>query len=179
MTDVPPYVQPPTLVDLAATILSTCGQALDANSIDGFGNRLIAPGGELALDTPGTLAVFLDSPGLHAGKIGTQQFAGMVPGEAAWAQTVAIFKVEIWQKQPVPNPSATSIAGFAGPSAQALTKYANSLLEAGFVIFAALQVAQYKNLLFPFKPALIGPLQPIGPRGDYAGMTLSVQIQMP
>lgn len=175
--NVPPYVQPPTLSNLAQTILDTASAALDANDIDGFRNRLIAPGIEFPLDVPGTVAV-LFSMG-HAGQIGIQQFAGMTPGEAKWTQTVAIFKVQTWAKTPVPEPKISAIAGFEPASAQAITAFSKNSLNAAFVIFAALQVAQFQNTLFPFKPALIGPLEPIGPKGQFVGYELTVQIQMP
>lgn len=177
MTDVAPWVIPDTLNDMAETILTTVGKALDDNAVRGYENRLIAPGADFALDTPGTVAIIMSM--LHEGKIGVQQFSGMEPGEAAWAQTVGVFKLELWNKTPVPEPSTSAVAGFRGPTATQLTAAAKSLLQAGFIAFAALQTAQYTNVLFPFKPALIGPLEPIGPRGGYAGMGLTVQIQMP
>jgi hypothetical protein len=179
VTDVPPFVVPDILVDLATTILAVCGAALDDNGVTGFGYRVIAPGIEQAVDflpVPGSLSIVINT--LHAGKIGEQQFSGLVPGAAAWADSVAVFKVQLWAGN-APQPGSSSIAGFRAPTAAALTAYAISLLKAGYICWAAMQQGQFQNALFPHKPALIGPLTPLGPQGGPAGMELMVQIQLP
>jgi hypothetical protein len=177
LSDTPPFVVPDTITEIAQTILTVCGGALDDNAIRGYSTRIINIGADLAVMTPGTLAVIFKQ--MHSGKIGTPQFAGLVPGEAKWADHVALFTVELWTPPGLPELSISSVAGARQNSVGQINAFAATILGAGYVIFAAMQQGQYQNALFPFKPALVGPLVPLGPKGDTTGMELSVQVQLP
>jgi hypothetical protein len=171
----PAFTTPTPLSAAASTILAAAGAALDASGIGGFPNREVQPGREVVVDEPGLLAVVLKQ--YHPGRIGIQQFAGQLPGQATWPQNVAVFSVELWAD--VPISSIGAISGVRPPSARRLTMSALDLLDAGFVVSAALQAEQYANELFPTHPMLIGPVDPIGTQGALAGMAIGVQLQFP
>ena len=171
-----PVFSTPTPLSLAATaLLSAAGAALDASGIGTFPTREIQPGRDVAVDEPGLLAVVLKT--MHPGKIGTQQFAGQTPGANTWPENVAVFSIELWTT--IPTPSIGPISGVRPPSTRRLTMSAIDLMDAGFVVLAALEAEQYDNALFPFKPALAGPLEPVGPQGDLAGLAIAFQLQFP
>ena len=175
MSDLPPYVAPAALAGFATTLLAACGQALDDNGITDYPQRIVFPGKEIPVDVPGLLGVVQTT--VHPGRIGTQQFAGLEVGAARWKQNVCVFRVELWT--PMPAMKATSVSGFTPPTATATTNTATALMTAGWVIYSALVQEQFSNELFPFKPALVGPLDPLGPEGSMVGEGLSVQIQLP
>ena len=172
---VPSFATPTPLSAAASTILSAAGAALDASGIEGFPTREIQPGREVVVDNPGLLAVVLKT--YHPGRIGIQQFAGQLPGQATWPQNVAVFSVELWAD--IPIASIGAVSGVRPPSTRRLTMSATDLFDAAFVISAALQAEQYANELFPTHPMLIGPVDPIGAAGGLAGMAIAINLQFP
>lgn len=171
----PAFTLPTPLAAAALTILGAVGDALDASGITTFPYRLVAPGRDVPVEEDNVCAVVFQKA--HPGKIGTEQFSGQTPGQNTWPQNVFQFSVELWTL--VPLPTIGAISGARPPSRKAMTLSATDLLDAGWVVMAALEAEQFSNRLFPFKPALIGPLEPIGPAGGAAGVGLSVQIQLP
>lgn len=170
----PPLVVTDTISSIASTLLQQAGAALDEYGIKGFSNRLVLPGRDAAWDVPGSLVVLLVKANM--GNIGVEEFLAAEPGSEALARNVAAYAIELWQT--LPAYQASSVAGGRPPANDATTKASLGLMDAAWTIYAWLEQLQWQNQLFPFKPIMVGPVEPLGPQGDFAGMTIAVQVEL-
>jgi hypothetical protein len=169
-----PFVVTDTVSSIARTLLTQSGNALDACGIEGYPYRLVLPGRDAAWDKPGTLCVLLGK--VNMGNIGVEEFMAAEPGSEALARNAATFSIELWNE--IPGWDVNAISGFQPPPEIPTVTASLALMDAGWTIFAWLEQLQWKNELFPFKPVMIGPLEPQGPQGDFAGMSIAVQVEL-
>lgn len=169
-----PLVVPDTISSIASTLLSQAGAALDEYDIGGYSNRIVLPGRQAPWDKPGTLLILFVKTNM--GNIGVEEFLAAEPGSEALARNVAQFSIELYSD--IPEYTASSVAGFGAPQKGPTTSAALGLMDAAWTVFAWLEQLQWKNDLFPFKPVMIGPIEPLGPEGGVAGMSIAVQVEL-
>ena len=170
------------LTDSAAGLLALVGTALDSYGIGGqFERRVWSHGDLIPLQLPETpIGQLLVSFGaLELGNAGEKMFRFQKGDIGAHAHAVGEFKVQLWI--PWPTPSGGLNAYLADD--EDLMSSAADLNQAAWVAFFVLRALSLDGARVtpPVTPIvqdqiIVGPMQPVGPVGGMAGMSIEVQL---
>ncbi len=173
---------PDQITDSAAAMLEVVGGALDGYGVGtDFARRIFTHGdAPLHLSETKKSQLIVSLKNLELGRAGQKQFAFDNGALGAYGFILAEFAMQLWVPWPTPK---------GGLSAQqaaddALMAASATLDKATFIAFSALRALSQGGITTdpPVCPIvqdnmLVGPAQPIGPDGSFAGYEITVQLQ--